>query len=127
MNTLFTTNTMLWAAQISLACLLLYAGACKVFLHTRPAVPGTSLPLFGCYGLPHWLAAAMALLEIAGAFCLVMPVQLWPHYLMVRFVAAVLAIVMAANAFHLARSKQHSEPAIGAFLLAIFVLVGRWP
>jgi uncharacterized membrane protein YphA (DoxX/SURF4 family) len=127
MNDFFTTNTMLWAAQISLACILIYAAFSKVFPRRGPALPGTQSLVFACDGMPCMLAQFLALLEFAGALCLIVPIDVWPANVLPRVAASVLAVLILVTGIHHVRHKQHTAPLVAVFFLALFILVGRWP
>jgi uncharacterized membrane protein YphA (DoxX/SURF4 family) len=123
----FTTNTMLWAAQIALACVLLYAAFSKVFPRRGEALPGAQALLFACDGMPCTLAKLLALLEFAGALCLIVPFDVWPAHLLSRVAASVLAALILVTGIHHVKHKQPTAPIVALFFLALFILVGRWP
>jgi len=127
MNDFFTTNTMLWAAQICLACVLFYAAFSKVFPRRAATLPGTGTLLFACDGMPCIVAQFPALLEFVGAVCLIIPFDIWPAHLLPRVAAAVLAALIMVTGIHHVRHKQHTAPLVAAFFLALFIVVGRWP
>jgi uncharacterized membrane protein YphA (DoxX/SURF4 family) len=127
MNGLFTHNTMLWAAQIALACVFFYAAFSKVFANRMHVEPGGKELLFACDGLNCRLVQLLALLEFACALCLVVPIEIWPAHLLPRVAAAVLSSLIVVTIAHHVRHKQHTAPIIGVFFLALFVLIGRWP
>jgi hypothetical protein len=67
------------------------------------------------------------LAEIAGALGVLTPPELSPAHLLVRVAAAGLALIMVlAGIYHL-RRQEEAAPAVSLFLLALFVIVGRWP
>ena len=127
MNELFTHNTMLWAAQISLACVFFYAAFSKVYHRGANAHPGGQSLTFACDGLPCTLVKILALLEIACALCLIVPVDLWPAHLLPRIAATVLATLIMVTVLHHARHKKPTAPIFAVLFLTLFVLVGRWP
>jgi uncharacterized membrane protein YphA (DoxX/SURF4 family) len=127
MDGFFTTNTMLWAAQICLACVLFYAAFSKVVPGRLTAVAGADSLMFACDGMPCMLAYFLAALEFVGAVCLIVPVDIWPAHLLPRIAASVLAVLILITGIHHVRHKQHTAPLVGAFFLALFILVGRWP
>jgi hypothetical protein len=56
-----------------------------------------------------------------------LPIDIWPPHVFLRLVCAGLALLMvAAGIFHLQR-KEPAAPEVTLFLLALFVIVGRWP
>jgi uncharacterized membrane protein YphA (DoxX/SURF4 family) len=127
MNGFFTTNTMLWAAQISLACILIYAAFSKIVPGRVPAVAGADSLVFACDGMPCMLAWFLAMLEFVGALCLIVPFDVWPAHLLPRVAAGVLALLILVTGIHHVRHKQHTAPLVAAFFLALFIVVGRWP
>jgi hypothetical protein len=122
-------NTLVWAAQFSLAAIFLTTGIIKLFassatvqaLHDRTHGRITILPV---QRLP------IGLIEIALAFGVIMPDifmadQLVPEYLMIRLSAAGLALLMVVAGIYHVRHKESASLAISIFLLALFVIVGR--
>ena len=120
-------NTLLWTAQIILAVIFLMTAASKLLAFDwlmlnvknrhNGQLPGVSRPM----------AACIALAEIAGALGVVSPPSLEPHHLLIRLAAGGLALLMvAAGIYHLRRNEE-AAPAVALFLLAVFVIVGRWP
>ncbi|HTW80572.1 MAG TPA: DoxX family protein [Terracidiphilus sp.] len=127
MSGIFTHNTMLWLAQIALACVFFYAAFSKIFASRVQVKQGGEALLFACDGLPCMLIQLLALIEFACALCLIVPIDLWPAHLLPRVAAAVLAPLIVVTAGHHVRHKQPTAPIVAVFFLALFVLVGRWP
>lgn len=127
MEGFFTTNTMLWAAQISLACVLFYAAFSKVVPRRIASVAGADTIMFACDGMPCTLAYFLAMLEFLGAVCLIVPIDIWPAHLLPRIAASLLAVLILITGIHHVRHKQHTAPLVAAFFLAVFIVVGRWP
>ena len=119
-------NSLLWIAQIVLAGVFLFAGFSKIFVNGRQTRVLQTASGPGCVGMPDELAAAVALLEILGALCVVVPIDLWPPDILPRMAAAVLGLVAIVTAIFQARRQEHTTPTIVAFLLALFVIIGRW-
>jgi uncharacterized membrane protein YphA (DoxX/SURF4 family) len=125
-------NGLIWIAQVVLAVVFLIAGTAKligyekvveVLEHWRGSTP---------HELSAGLGRIVGLLEIAGALGVIVPpalapAALAPDYLLARVSAAGLAILMVAAGIYHIRRKESAAPAIAAFLLALFVIVGRWP
>jgi len=110
-----------------LAGVFLYAGFSRFSVPARRVAEGPPTSVFGCFDLPPRLASVIALLEIAGAICLVVPIDLWPPDILPRLAAAGLALLlMALGAYH-ARRKEPTAPLVAVFLLAVLVIVARWP
>jgi uncharacterized membrane protein YphA (DoxX/SURF4 family) len=127
MSGIFTHNTMLWLAQIALACVFFYAAFSKIFASRVHVKQGGEALLFACDGLPCMLIQLLALIEFACALCLIVPIDLWPAHLLPRVAAAVLAPLIVVTVAHHVRHKQPTAPIVAVFFLALFVLVGRWP
>jgi hypothetical protein len=122
-----TMNGILWIAQILLAGVFLFAGFNKILVYERhKSMPGDGSGS-GCIGLPNGLAAAIALLEIAGALGVVTPVELWPSGNLLLMAATGLALLTLGACVYHARRKEPTAQIIAVFLLALFVIVGRWP
>jgi uncharacterized membrane protein YphA (DoxX/SURF4 family) len=120
-------NGLLWIAQILLAGVFLFTGTGKLFAYKRVigAVEARSkgLPV----GISRGLAAFIGLAEIAGALGVLTPASLVPGHLLVRLAAGGLALIMVlAGIYHL-RRQEEAAPAVSLFLLALFVIFGRWP
>jgi uncharacterized membrane protein YphA (DoxX/SURF4 family) len=120
-------NGLLWIAQILLAAIFLFTGVSKLLAYERvmDAVEARSkgLPT----GVSRGLAAFIGLAEIAGALGVVSPPSLLPGHLLIRLAAAGLALIMVlAGIYHL-RRQDSAAPAVSLFLLALFIIVGRWP
>ena len=120
-------NGLLWIAQMILAGVFLVAGASKLLVYgTLMGVVqarASRLPA----GISRGQAAAIALAEIAGALGVLTPASLVPGHLVVRLAAAGLALIMVlAGIYHL-RREESAAPNVALFLLALFVIVGRWP
>ena len=125
-------NSLLWIAQLLLAGGFFFTGTVKLFAYERLAGTLGARSRAGKIGLPRALAAVVGLLEIAGAVGVILPpawtpAALEPGYLLVRLAAGGLALLMVvAGIYHLIR-REEAAPAVAAFLLALFIIVGRWP
>jgi hypothetical protein len=65
--------------------------------------------------------------ELLGAVGVVVPVDLWPPYVLLRLAAAGLALLMVIAGIYHIRRQESAAPSVALFLLALFVIVGRWP
>ncbi len=124
-------NVLIWIGQIVLAAVFFVAGVAKLLAHKtlirtieehRKAAP---------INMTRAQGAVVGLLEIAGAIGVILPPMWTPDalasdYLLVRTAAGCLALLMVAAAIYHTRRKESAAPAISAFLLALFVIVGRW-
>jgi hypothetical protein len=120
-------NTVLWMAQIILSAACLISAFSKIRVSGRQWRTQQVLSGAGFVGMPDELAAAIALLEIAGALILLVPVDLWAPDILLRMGAAGLALLAIVSCIYRARRQEHTTPNIVMFLLALFVIVGRWP
>ncbi len=120
-------NSLLWIAQILLGGVFLYAGFSKILAHKKMTATLPTRPGFDFIDVPDGLAAAIAVVEIAGALCVLVPIDLWPPDVLVRLATAGLALVtVAAGIYHL-RRQETAAPTVALFLLSLFIIVGRWP
>jgi len=120
-------STVLWFAQILMAGLFLFAGFTKIFARrsedvVHPLSPGFALP-----GMRYEIVTVIGLLEIAFAICLVLPVDLLPPNVVPRLAAAGLALLMIVISVYHTRRHETAVPQVVLFLMAVLVIVGRWP
>jgi hypothetical protein len=127
MNTILSMSTVLWFAQILMAGLFLFAGFSKIFAHRRQAVVHPQSPGFDLPGMRYEFVSVIALLEIACAVCLVLPIDLLPPNVVPRLAAAALACLMIILSVYHARRNETAVPQVVLFLMAVLVIVGRWP
>jgi uncharacterized membrane protein len=117
-------NRLDWLAQMLLAGIFLYAGLSKILAFRRQPT-GHAGPSLRCVELPRAGAFAIGLLEIAGALGLLVPVRYWQPDVLPLLAAAGLALLMAVAFVYHVRRKEPTDPIVGLFLLALFVIVGR--
>jgi uncharacterized membrane protein YphA (DoxX/SURF4 family) len=120
-------NTLLWIAQSLLAGIFLFTGFSKIFAYGQVVRVVQARSKAGSIGMSHGQAVLVGLLEIAGAAGLLVPVDLWPPYVLLRLAAAGLALLMVAAGIYHIRRQDSAAPSVALFLLALFVIVGRWP
>jgi uncharacterized membrane protein YphA (DoxX/SURF4 family) len=120
-------NGLLWIAQIILAGVFLLTGFSKLFTYEKllKVIEGRSKS--GQIGVSRGQDAIIGVAEILGAVGVVAPVDLWPPYILLRLAAGGLALVMVAAGIYHLRRQESAAPAVTMFLLALFVIVGRWP
>jgi len=125
-------NTLIWIGQLVLAAVFFVAGWTKLVAykklvetleHRRHIIPIEMSSVQG---------RVVGILEILGALGVIVPPAFTPaalasDYLLVRIAAVGLALLMVAATIYHIRRKESAAPAISAFLLALFVIVGRWP
>jgi uncharacterized membrane protein YphA (DoxX/SURF4 family) len=120
-------NGLLWIAQILLAAIFLFTGVSKllIFERVKGVVESRSNGLPA--GVSRGLAAFIGLAEIAGALGVVSPPSLLPGHLLIRLAAAGLALIMVLAGIYHIRRQDSAAPVVSLFLLALFIIVGRWP
>jgi len=125
-------NTLIWIGQVALAAVFFVAGVTKIVAYKklvktledrRETLPIEMSPALG---------RLVGILEIVGALGVILPpaltpAALVPDYLLVRMAAAGLALLMVAATIYHFRRKESAAPSVATFLLALFVIVGRWP
>ena len=123
-------NGLLWIAQLLLAAIFLFTGTSKLLAYERlmGALESRSNGLPP--GVSRRLAAFIGVAEIVGALGVVMPPELLPidlpPHLLLKMAASGLALIMVlAGIYHL-RRQESAAPDVTLFLLALFVIVGRW-
>jgi uncharacterized membrane protein YphA (DoxX/SURF4 family) len=120
-------NGLLWIAQIILAGVFLFTGVSKILAYEK-LVKAVEARSKSCrIGMSRVQAAIIGLVEIIGAVGVVAPVDLWPPYVLLRLAAGGLALLMVAAGIYHLRRQESAAPAVSLFLLALFVIVGRWP
>ena len=112
-------------AQYLLAGIFLFAGLSKIFAYLRPAKAPHTEQDKSRMELPGKMVCAIALLEIAGALALVMPLHMWQPEILPRFAAAGLALLALAACEYRHSRKESAAPVVAVFLLALFVIIGQ--
>jgi uncharacterized membrane protein YphA (DoxX/SURF4 family) len=118
-------NNLVWIVQYLLAAVFLIAGICKIFAISQRTVWLGDGP--GCEpeGLSRKTARAIALLEIAGALALVLPLRLGQQNTLPLLAGTGFALLTVAAAVYHARRREPAAPALALFLLSLFVIVGH--
>jgi uncharacterized membrane protein YphA (DoxX/SURF4 family) len=120
-------NVLLWITQFLLAGAFVFTGVSKVLAYDDLKRAVEARTKGGKIGMSRGLAAQVGLLEVVGAVGLVLPYDFWPPYILLRLAAGGLALLMVIATIYHWRRKEHAAPSIGLFLMALFVVVGRWP
>jgi uncharacterized membrane protein YphA (DoxX/SURF4 family) len=120
-------NTLLWITQIILAGVFLFTGFSKIFAFDQVVKVMEARSKAGKLGMSRGQAALVGLVEIAGAVGVLVPVDVWPPFILLRLATAGLALLMVAAAIYHIRRQESAAPSITLFLLALCVIVGRWP
>jgi uncharacterized membrane protein YphA (DoxX/SURF4 family) len=118
-------NHLDWFVQILLAGIFLFAGLSKLFAFQRKAeVPQTGPSCRG-FGLPSTMAVGIALLEIAGALALVVPLIMWQPAILPLAAATGFALLSLAICVYHYRRGEFTAPVVALFLLSLFVIIGN--
>jgi hypothetical protein len=120
-------NGLLWMSQMLLAGILLIAAAGKLFAYEKFMHFAGFDAWSPARKMTHNHAGALALAEIVGAVALILPVQTATPYLLEVAAAAWLALIMAGEGVYHALRHESAAPSVTLFLLALFILFGRWP
>jgi uncharacterized membrane protein YphA (DoxX/SURF4 family) len=120
-------NTLLWIVQLIMAGVFIFTGAGKVLAYDELVKAVEARSKAGKVGMSRGLAAQVGLLEIVGAVGLIFPVDIFPPHIVVRAAAAALAFIMVVAGIYHMRRQESAVPDVVLFLMALFVIVGRWP
>jgi hypothetical protein len=121
-------NTLLWIAQVILAGVFLFTGFSKIFAYRRVVriVEGRSKTR-RMIGMSRIQAGLLGLVEMAAAVTVLLPTDTWPPHILLRLACAGLALLMVAAGIYHIRREESAAPSVVLFLLALFIIVGRWP
>jgi uncharacterized membrane protein YphA (DoxX/SURF4 family) len=120
-------NTLLWIVQLLMAGVFIFTGAGKLLAYDQLIKAVEARSKGGKIGMSRGQAALVGLLEIAGAAALVFPIDIWPPQILARAAAAALALLMVVAGIYHLRRQESATPDVVLFLMALFVIVGRWP
>lgn len=125
-------NALIWTGQIVLAAVFLFTGISKIVAYKQLIRTIEARRKTALITMTAAQGRFVGLLEIVGAIGVVLPGAFTPaalasDYLLVRLSAAGLALLMVGACIYHLRRRESAAPAIAAFLLALFVIVGRWP
>jgi hypothetical protein len=124
-------NALIWIGQVALACVFLIAGTLKL-LALKPLARAHESGTQSESTMAPAGARIIGFIEVILAFGVLMPDMytpdgMAPEYLIARCCAAGLALLMVGSAIYHVRRKEPAAAVIATFLLALFVIVGRWP
>jgi uncharacterized membrane protein YphA (DoxX/SURF4 family) len=117
-------NGLIWIGQVALACVFLTLGTFKL-LASRPLLQAVESRMNIHLGMPPMRARIMAFGVLLPD--IYTPDGMVPEFVIARCCAAGLALLMVGTAIYHARRKEHAALDVAFFLLALFVIVGRWP
>jgi len=124
-------NGLIWIGQVALAIVFLVSGTFKLFAF-RPWIHAAGQRAHMGMADTPLRSKILGLVEVLLAFGVLMPDVytsdgMVPEFVIVRSCAAGLAAVMIGAAVYHMRRKEHAALDVAIFLLALFVIVGRWP
>jgi hypothetical protein len=121
-----------WIAQIILAGVFFFTGFTKIFAY-KPLMHAVQTYSKGKpSGVSRGQALFIGAAEVLGAIGVIWPTPLMPsvfasgHLLVLLSSCGLACIMVLATIYHMRRNES-AAPAISGFLLALFVIVGRWP
>jgi hypothetical protein len=120
-------NALLWIAQILLAGVFLFTAAGKLFTYEKFVKVIEERTRGHQLTMTRSQAALLALAEAAGAIAVILPIPLDPPHLITLAAASWLALLMVGTSIYHVSRKESATPSITLFLLALFIIVGRWP
>jgi uncharacterized membrane protein YphA (DoxX/SURF4 family) len=125
-------NALIWSGQIVLAAVFLVVGFSKIFAYKKLIRTIETRRKTAPITVSATQGRLVGVVEILGAIGVIVPPSFTPaefatNYLLIRVAAIGLALLMVAAAIYHFRRRESASPAIAAFLLALFVIVGRWP
>jgi hypothetical protein len=119
-------NYLMWTAQGILAVVFFIAGMSKLLAFGKvKSFLGRKLK-GGPIGISTGQGASIGLFEVAGAIGLLISPPIVPNYMTVILAAAGLGLLTVCATIYHFRRKEPAAPDIALFLLAIFVIIGRW-
>jgi hypothetical protein len=124
-------NSLIWIGQIALAGVFLIIGTLKFFGPTQ-LTQATESGTRARIAVTPFSARILGLIEVLLAFGVLMPDiyapdGVAPEFLIARVCATGLGILMVGAAINHARRKMPTALDVAMSLLALFVIVGRWP
>ncbi|HKN21610.1 MAG TPA: DoxX family protein [Terracidiphilus sp.] len=124
-------NGLIWIGQVALACVFLTTGTLKLLAYGPPMQAVESRTNLHVSMAPM-RSRIIGFVEVVLAFGVLIPDMytpdgMAPEYLIARCCAAGLALLMVGAAVHHVRRREPTAAAVATFLLALFVIVGRWP
>jgi len=120
-------DTVLWIVQLIMAGVFIFTGAGKVMAYDKLKRVVEARSKGKPIGMSRGLAAQVGLLEIIGAICLILPMDFFPPHLLILSAAGCLGLLMIFTAIYHIRRQDSAVPDVVLFLMALLVIVGRWP
>jgi len=120
-------NVLMWIAQLILGGVFLFTGISKIIAYDKVRKFVEVRTKGHTVSIPAGQAAVIGMAEVCGAVGEILPLNLAFPFLLPLVSSAFLAILMlGAFQYHL-RRKESAAPSIVLILLAVLVIIGRWP
>jgi len=125
-------NGLNWTAQVLLAGFFLTSGMIKLFGFTPLLQAVQDRAHIAAVAVTPIRSKLIGFIEVLLGFGVLLPDMyttdgIVPEFIITRLCAAGLAVLMTAVASYHMRRKEPAALDVAVFLLAIFVIVGRWP
>ena len=120
-------NTLLWIVQILLAGTFFITAGGKLFAYEKVVKVVEAHSKGRAVGLSRGQAAVVAIAELLGALGVLIPFEIFPPHLIILVAAGWLALLMVGACVYHGIRRESATPSIVLFLLALFIIVGRWP
>jgi hypothetical protein len=120
-------NTLMWTAQLILAGVFLSTGFGKIIAYNKLSKVVETRSKGRPIGVTQQHAAILGVVEIFWALGEIIPFHFAFPWLVVLVSSLSLAILMIGATLYHVRRKESAVPSISLFLLALLVIVGRWP
>jgi uncharacterized membrane protein YphA (DoxX/SURF4 family) len=120
-------NALMWIAQLVLGITFLIAGFGKIFAYKHFSKLVESRTKGHPIGIPARQAAIIGAGEVFWGLLVINPFQFSYPFLLPLVGSACLALEMIGATYYHMRRKEPAGPSIALCLLAVFVIVGRWP
>jgi uncharacterized membrane protein YphA (DoxX/SURF4 family) len=120
-------NILMWIAQLILGGVFLFTGISKIIAYDKVRKFVEARTKGNTVSMNAGQAAVIGVAEVCGGVGEILPVQLAFPYLLPLVSSTFLAILMlGAFQYHL-RRKESATPSAVLILLAVLVIIGRWP
>jgi uncharacterized membrane protein YphA (DoxX/SURF4 family) len=120
-------NALMWIAQLALGITFLITGIGKIFAYGQLSKLVEARTKGHKVDITPRQAAVIGVGEVFWALLVLNPFQLSYPYLLPLVGSGCLAVEMIGATYYHMRRKEPAGPSIALGLLAIFVIVGRWP
>jgi len=120
-------NELLWIVQILLAGTFFITAGGKLFAYEKVVKVMEAHSKGRAVKMTRGQAAAVAIAEIIGALGILIPVEIYPPHRIILAAASWLALLMVGACIYHGVRRESPTPSVVLFLLALFIIVGRWP